>query len=56
MIEITDKKNCTGCGACINACPFHLIEFEEDNEGFVYPKVNKKECIAMGKKDSASVS
>ena len=45
MIEITDKKNCTGCGACINACPFHLIEFEEDNEGFVYPKVNKKECI-----------
>lgn len=45
MIEITDKKNCTGCGACINACPLHIIKFEEDEEGFIYPHVEVDKCI-----------
>ena len=45
MLEITDKQNCTGCGACINACPLHIIEMEEDTEGFVYPKIDKQACI-----------
>ncbi|MBO5632368.1 MAG: 4Fe-4S binding protein, partial [Aeriscardovia sp.] len=30
MIEIKEKKDCTGCGACINACPLHIISFRED--------------------------
>lgn len=45
MIEIKDKKDCCGCWACHNACPKHCIEMEEDNEGFLYPQVNKEECI-----------
>lgn len=45
MIEITDKKNCTGCGACINACPLHIIKFEEDEEGFIYPHIDNDKCI-----------
>lgn len=45
MIEITDKRNCTGCGACVNACPRHIIKMEEDNEGFTYPKVKVEDCI-----------
>lgn len=45
MIEINDKKNCTGCGACINACPLHIIKFEEDVEGFIYPSVDADNCI-----------
>lgn len=45
MIELTDKKNCTGCGACINACPLHIINFEEDVEGFIYPHIDTDKCI-----------
>lgn len=45
MIEIKEKKDCTGCGACINACPLHIISFREDEEGFVYPLVNAEKCI-----------
>ena len=45
MIEIKDKKYCTGCGACINACPRHIITMVEDNEGFIYPKVKVEDCI-----------
>lgn len=45
MIEITDKRNCTGCGACVNACPLHIISMKEDDEGFVYPVIEKETCI-----------
>ena len=45
MIEITDKRNCTGCGACVNACPKKIIKFEEDIEGFFYPSVDVERCI-----------
>lgn len=45
MIEITDKRNCTGCGACINACPRQIISMEEDFDGFIYPKIKLEECI-----------
>lgn len=45
MIKITDKKNCTGCGACINACPLHIIKVEEDEEGFIYPQIDIDKCI-----------
>ena len=45
MIEITDKRKCTGCGACINACPKHIISMEEDNDGFIYPKIKVEDCI-----------
>lgn len=45
MIEIKDKRNCTGCGACINACPLHIIYFEEDEEGFIYPYIDTDKCI-----------
>lgn len=45
MINISDKRNCTGCGACVNACPRLIITMVEDNEGFVYPKVKVEDCI-----------
>ena len=45
MIEIKDKHNCTGCGACVNACPRHIIMMEEDGDGFVYPRINVEDCI-----------
>lgn len=45
MIEIKDKRDCTGCGACLNACPLRIIKMEEDNDGFIYPKINVEDCI-----------
>ena len=45
MIEIKNKYNCCGCGACIQKCPKQCISLEEDNEGFLYPNVNQSLCI-----------
>lgn len=45
MIEIKDKHNCCGCAACIQRCPKQCISLEEDNEGFLYPNVNKLLCV-----------
>ena len=49
MIEIADKKQCCGCGACMQICPQNCIELVEDDEGFSYPEVNISRCIACGK-------
>jgi len=45
MIEIKEKYNCCGCGACIQKCPKQCISLKEDHEGFLYPNVNKSLCI-----------
>lgn len=48
MIEIKDKKNCSGCSACYSICPKNCIEMKADEEGFLYPNVNKDLCINCG--------
>ena len=48
MINITDQHNCCGCEACVQACPKHCISFEEDAEGFRYPKVDTSYCVECG--------
>ncbi len=48
MIEIIVKSSCCGCEACIQCCPKHCISMQEDNEGFLYPKVDKEACIDCG--------
>ena len=45
MIHINEKKDCCGCGACLNACPVKCISMEYDEEGFQFPKVDKNKCI-----------
>ena len=42
-------KRCTGCGACANACPSQAISIKPDNNGFLYPVVNKELCFDCGK-------
>ena len=41
-------KNCNGCSACCNACPVGAISMVENEEGFLYPTVNKERCINCG--------
>lgn len=48
MIEIKDKNMCCGCEACKNICPQNCIEMLEDEEGFIYPQVDKEKCINCG--------
>lgn len=48
MIIIKDKKECSGCEACINICPVNCIEMKEDEYGLRYPHINKEKCINCG--------
>ena len=45
---LNEKKDCTGCGACMNICPKACISMEPDEEGFKYPVVDKNTCISCG--------
>ena len=45
MINIIEKKDCCGCSACVSICPKHCITMLLDNEGFLYPQVDKGSCI-----------
>lgn len=45
MINITNKQNCCGCAACLQKCPKQCIQLMEDNEGFLYPKVDTAICV-----------
>ena len=47
-IESVDKKICTGCGACFNACPKGAISMVKNKEGFLYPVIDRKKCINCG--------
>lgn len=48
MIEILNKKNCSGCGACVEICPKNCISLQPDSEGFLYPLINNTKCINCG--------
>lgn len=48
MINIKDKSNCCGCNACAQKCPKQCISMREDDEGFLYPYVDKTLCIECG--------
>ena len=50
MIE--KKDNCTGCMACIDACPTKCIKPIEDEKGFLYPEVQIEKCIHCKKCDT----
>ena len=47
-IDIKSKKDCCGCRNCENICPKHAIKMVEDEEGFLYPMVDKEKCVNCG--------
>ena len=48
MLQIKDKVKCSGCTACYSICPKKAITMKEDEEGFLYPSINKSKCINCG--------
>lgn len=48
MIDIVNKHDCCGCNACGDICAKGAITFHKDNEGFLYPQVDKEKCIDCG--------
>lgn len=49
MLSFTHSKGeCTGCSACMAACPIDCITMQIDEEGFWYP-VSSDACINCGK-------
>ena len=47
-ILFCDKRNCCGCGACMNICSHHAISMQEDQYGFLYPQIDAKVCVNCG--------
>ncbi len=48
MIVIDDKTECCGCAACANICPKKCITMKADEEGFLYPSIDRNKCINCG--------
>ncbi|MBQ4056186.1 MAG: Coenzyme F420 hydrogenase/dehydrogenase, beta subunit C-terminal domain, partial [Bacteroidaceae bacterium] len=48
MINISNKANCCGCCACVDACKQKAINLKNDNEGFWYPHVDTNLCNNCG--------
>ena len=44
--ELKKEKNvCYGCRACEQVCPMNAIRMRADEEGFLYPMINKELCV-----------
>ena len=45
---VSDKSLCCGCSACYDICLKSAITMVEDNEGFLYPVIDKDKCVECG--------
>lgn len=43
--KICSHSKCIGCGLCKVKCPKEAIEMKEDENGFIYPKIDLTKCI-----------
>ena len=48
IILYKDKKECCGCGACMNICPKSAIKMQADEYGFIYPVIQHDLCVQCG--------
>ena len=48
MKLFSEKKECCGCGACVDVCKAGAIRMVQDKEGFWYPRVNQLKCKKCG--------
>lgn len=47
-MQVENKTNCTGCGACYNVCPVNAITMQGDTYGFYKPVIDKSKCTNCG--------
>lgn len=47
-MQVENKTNCTGCGACYNVCPVNAITLQGDEYGFYKPVIDANKCINCG--------
>lgn len=45
-IAAMDLEECCGCSACASACTSQCIVMQEDEEGFLYPRINAENCTS----------
>lgn len=43
-----NKKDCSGCSACLNVCPTQAISMQSDSYGYLYPTISTKRCVECG--------
>ena len=48
FVKIEEKDLCCGCTACYSICPKNAIKMVRDNEGFLYPEVDREKCVNCG--------
>lgn len=48
VFQYMDIDACCGCEACANCCPMNIVDFEEDELGFVIPYINSSLCNGCG--------
>lgn len=46
---IVDRDYCCGCEVCSLVCPLGCIEMSEEEDGFLYPRIDNEKCIECGK-------
>ena len=53
---VDTPARCTGCAACANACHTGALTLVADQEGFLYPQVDRSRCVQCGACDRACPS
>lgn len=48
MINIQDRRECSGCTACASICVHDAITMQADAMGFKYPVVDSSKCVNCG--------
>ena len=44
----TTPEVCCGCAACADICPARCIEMKPNDEGFLYPVIDRGRCLSCG--------
>ncbi len=47
-IKVLSSDKCCGCASCMNICPVGAISMQENQEGFLYPRIDDSKCTHCG--------